>query len=190
MKNGSICPGTQAITVISAMPNGLAAQILCEIAHPDHNRNPQRNRREFGSWEERVCTGMVHAQNGKTFRLTLKIGVREGLFLRDVLSTKCSMKNLNGTTELALGVGSCIVTSDIAIDNVKERIRRIANNIVGCWVIHGEMWIDRANETIRFPYGRRGSKCRIPSRTYPYLGGELKPMRWHGPEAHPVDFKE
>jgi hypothetical protein len=139
-----IQPGEQIITCISAMPGGIAEEVLEQIAHPDIN---PANERKFGEWENGVCWGKIKIDSaGEEREVVLKLGVREGLFLDDQNGRcKTSLKHIcDGEV--------CIIPIQKNSEK-KNYCSSLANNIIGSWVIHGQNWRDRAGFWHYWPYG-------------------------------------
>ncbi|MBU1255899.1 hypothetical protein KKH35_03445 [Patescibacteria group bacterium] len=139
-----LIPGSQIISVISAMPGGFAEEVLKQIAHPEIL--PLANVRKFSQWENGMSIGQVILK-GEEREFVLKIGVKEGLFLED--SRNFSLKHTCDGDKCIIPISS----------NSKGRRSKgrssltVANNIVGSWIIHGQNWQDRSGDFHFWPYG-------------------------------------
>jgi len=142
---GKLIPGNQIVNVISAMPGGFAEEILKQIAHP--KIFPIVNTRKFSKWENGMSIGQVVLDNGEEREFVLKIGVEEGLFLKD--SRNLSLKHVCDGDKCIIPVSN----------NGKGRRSKgrnpltVANNIIGSWIIHGQNWQDRSGNYFFWPYG-------------------------------------
>lgn len=141
MQSKHIIPGIRAVEVISAQYGTIGERILRAIASPAKEDNPE-NRREFGPWNENACKGVVCFMNGTRteFPVTLKLGVREGLFIEEVPGERISYKDCG----LVLQVGKSFS---------ERRIVDAANQIAALWCIHGFHWTNRIGEVCNWPYG-------------------------------------
>lgn len=145
MSSVGIIPGEQFVSVISAMSGGFAEKVLREIAHP---KIQPGNRRNFGEWEEGMCAGTIMIEGtGEEREVLLRIGVEEGLFIRENGHKKFSLKHeCNGE----------LCTIPVAQKRSRGKdysIGSVANNIVASWIIHGRKWRDRSKRWYYWPYG-------------------------------------
>jgi len=148
VKSDYVKPGRRIVEVISALPGGRAEYMLRTIAHPVGDAMNPNNKRTFDPWQQDqegvwVCRGSIQFVGGQQFPLTLKLGVKEGLFLRDAVGAGVSLKN-HKRSELVLDIGE-----DFPI----RRVGDVANQMVGTWVIHGENWKNRNDSVCNQPYG-------------------------------------
>ena len=154
-KYRQIQPGEQIITCISAMPGGIAEEVLKQIAHPDVNPT---NERKFGKWKKEgrclVCYGKVRiGTTGEEREIVLKLGTREGLFLDDRNGyRKTSLKHICDGEICIIPIQSIQIQS-IQKKQRKKKCLSLANNIVGTWIIHGQNWRDRSGVWHYWPYG-------------------------------------
>lgn len=141
----SIVPGTQATTVISSPATTGKAAIVARLIARDFEGS--RIRRSFPSVWERdeagalVKTGTVSI-GGQIRPLTVKIGVAEGLVLKNASGRGCPLKPSNG--EMALEIGSKMN---------KLQSHSYAHRIAVAYVIHGNNWKDRAEQSMPNPHG-------------------------------------
>ena len=157
----NVSAGEPAIRVISAMPGGMAEQILRKIADAG-KQNEIRHPRFFqGEWQKihpqgiLVCSGVVMRGEQERIPVTLKIGVREGLFLDDASKNGArgvSMKPVrNGGTSLVIPDGLA-----------ESRVRAAACQIVAVWILRNPGWQDSRGSSFDYPYGQctRGDNRR------------------------------
>ncbi len=165
-----IVPGVRAVEVISATAGSVGEQILRKIAQPRRWEHT-RNQRLFGEWQDGCCQGVVRFNtDGETasreFPVTLKLGVEEGLVLRDVNGRSVSIKD-RGSNH----TGGYVI--EVGRELPERHVEHIANQIVGCWVVHGFHWLNRVREVCNWPYG---NDVRRPvASTFRVVdGGELR----------------
>lgn len=142
--SGNIIPGTPIVNTISCLPGGKAEKIIFQI----YQRNPnQTNVRVFMNWEEqegvKVSEGKV-THDGQDFPITLKIGIKEGLFLRDQEGKGKKVSIKNQLPEFLI---------DIPTGITEQWLRKVADQIVACWIIHGKNWTNRVQQVCNWPYG-------------------------------------
>ena len=149
------------VCAISANAGGRAEEVLRLIAGPpwaitNDGYSPPSNRRVFEQvddaptqWAGSVC--VAHAGGHFTvLPLSLRLGDpdmnRFSLHLQDAVhSTTWSCKPVGMKGHMyVLNIGSRVPES---------RLPSIANNIVGCWVIHGFNWCDKKKRVHHMPYG-------------------------------------
>lgn len=154
-----ITPGDRKITVISALLGGDAEKVLCAIGAQDNKARPiPLNNRQFEPWSDNVCKGKVTCfQDGTKIEVTLKLGVQEGLFLRDDLTrVGWSGKPVTYNSCLAIPIGR-LLRSHVQ-ESERERTLdtlcwTIANQIIGTFVVHGFNWMNCKGELIPLPCG-------------------------------------
>ncbi len=106
--------------IISAMPGGIGEQILREIAFPA--KKPNNERTLEVSYHDGVQKCSVVTRDGDTLGFTLKLGVREGLFIEEVKGSRFSYRASDGV----LRVGERLPPTKVA---------EVANYLVGQYVI-------------------------------------------------------
>lgn len=165
MSHNPVVPGTPIAAVVSALPGGVAEQVLHLIANPPEGKNSMRYPRRFKQCGGNVWEGGVTVK-GKEIPITVKLGVEEGLVLRDASGSTASLKS-NGS--LALSIGG---------NFPKKRLLGLAHSIVACYFVHGKNWTTRDGKMCPEPFGQTISphrrRSKIPyvrrKREYSYFG--------------------
>ncbi len=105
--------------VISAYPGGVGERILNELARP--SQKPRNHERiiVISSADRKMFECLV-IKNGKNFRFTLKIGVQEGLFIKEVKGWGLSIRVRESIVEVG--------------EKPSEKVKNIANQIIGEYV--------------------------------------------------------
>ena len=151
-KTNSILPGTQIVDVISTEhPESRAASVIMGIAKSYKGLRIYRDfsqgwENENGILVNKGTIGFVSQdspEKNKTYHVTLKIGTQEGLVLKNVPGSRWSLKpTKEGLMELEVG-------EQVKEEQLESRI----GSFIGCWVVHGRDWYDRAGRRTRQPYG-------------------------------------
>lgn len=138
-------PGSEVVQVISAMRGGTAEAVLRQIAKGDNT--VQCGTRFDPMNETHVTQGRVTLKaTGEERTVILKLDRKEGLFLADGDSARCSLKGCQRDGCYQIVVGRHIPT---------HRIDSLAQNIVGTWLLHGTQWTDRSGNVHVDPCGGR-----------------------------------
>lgn len=176
MSKRSILPGERIVTIISALEGGTAEQIIRCIAQ----RCAESVGHTAADWQDYQYEGALRGKcDSDIIRVTLKLGVQEGLFLRNhPLVCGCSMKPVQcsfsgdifcGTINVGQIMPHRLRRGDWQESDEKRwqkcydgRCRRIANLIVGTYLTHGFQWTNRPGEDIYWPFGKvRNKNSRI-----------------------------
>ncbi len=167
----SITPGIPVVQVISAEKRGGNAEKL--LRKIGSSWSGSRTSRQFPSeWNmtgESECLHGVVTFGRNEYSVSLKVGVTEGLVLRDVPGEDRSLKPEKNSLVLEIG------------EKISEaQLSSFANDLVCSWVVHGRDWLNRRGDLIRQPYGlERKSPFEtfqfnvIDGRAHPYTLGEL-----------------
>lgn len=147
----NVTPGTQIVNKISTgslLGSNNSARLLAEIAK---NNSGGRIYREFPSdWsfdgDVATKTGVISFGNRK-FPLTIQVGKTDfdgagKLVFEDGDGDICSMKT-DGNSKL-IEVGERLSGN---------RIKSLACQVIGTWIVHGKNWLNRRNELFRDPWG-------------------------------------
>ncbi len=105
---------------VSAMPGGIGERILREIAFP--TKKPNNRRTLEVSYHNGIQKCSVVTRDGDTLGFTLKLGVREGLFIEEIKGSRFSYRASEGV----LRVGERLSPAKIA---------EVANYLIGQYVI-------------------------------------------------------
>lgn len=140
---GNIIPGTSVITTISCLSGSKAEEVIRKI---NQGRPNQTKLRSFTEWEDQHGVLMSRGTlvyEGREFPVTLKIGIQEGLFLKDQgRGNRVSIKNL--TPDFIINIPFGITESWVS---------KVADQIIACWVVHGKNWTNRVGKICNWPYG-------------------------------------
>ena len=145
-----ITPGTAACNVIStASREGVAASILTEAAKATNGMRIQRcfDDKWVSDGNGGIMKEGVVKFHGGERPLTIKLGVEDGLILRETDGVKLSLKPIKTFLE-------------VGRKRPETQFVSSANMLVASWLVHGYNWMDRNGRLIRRPYGddRRGHK--------------------------------
>jgi hypothetical protein len=146
-------PGERRINIFSGMPGGLSERVLQEVACPNPRfsyGSVENNERKFAPWCK-GSTGTVYCRfDGCCVPLELKLGVREGLFLRDAPDSGCRM-SFRWVWEGSFYVVDLPKLSE-KDPRLSRYVRTIANQLVGDW-LKGFDWVNTSGVCIKYPYG-------------------------------------
>ena len=162
-----------SVLVISAMPGRVAERILHAIA------SSWGKKRSFSEWERCLaapgvsqCIGSVLTNDGRRiFPVTLKIGVREGVFLEDVFRNGARGVSMKPKSDFP------IIVLEVPENLSEAGVQHAASQIVAVWVVRRDGWQDSVGEDFKLPYGRPPQPCNRKKRRHGRTEAERRERR-------------